>query len=133
MEQESLFHVTYKDALRDDVAAIGGAKKVGQRLFPGMDALAAGRALNDRLNDSRRERLPEEQERLIIREAKEVRGFSSALNYICDECGFERPKPVNPADKQAQLIREFNQSVKVLEQIAKQIPIQPIPSIQVVK
>ncbi len=77
------------------------------------------RALADKLNAGRRERLSDEQERLLIRLAREKRGFSATLAYLCDETGFERPKAIAPADKAAQLMRDFNLHVEQLGRIQR--------------
>lgn len=123
MDQAGLFYDSYLDALRDDVLALGGPKVVGKMLFPEKELEPARNALNDCLNSTRRERLSDEQERLIIRKAREARGFSAALYFLCDDAGFERPKAINPEDEKAKLMREFNEGVKRLGDIAQRLEI----------
>lgn len=114
MSQPDLFYESYLDALKDDVKALGGAKRVGGWFKPEKDAEAARNWLNDCLNSERRERLDGEQERLIIRRAKDERGFSAALYFICDDTGFERPKAKSPDDEKAEALRTLADTTQVL-------------------
>lgn len=107
MDQGALFFGSWEEALRDDVRAIGGPKMIGKLFYPEKDMEAAARALSDRLNSARRERLTDEQERLIIRMAGKTRGYSAALHFVCDDTQFERTKPLAPEDELAQLQRRF--------------------------
>ena len=123
MDSPALFYESYLEALRDDVMALGGPKVVGPWFWPETEKSveAARNALNDCLNAARRERLTDAQERLIMRRAREVRGFSAAIYYLCDEAGFERPKAINPEDEQAKLMRDFNRNVENLHKLAERI------------
>lgn len=121
MNSPELFYESWLDALRDDVRALGGAKAVGTVFWPEKSVDAAKNKLNDALNEDRRERLTDEQERYIIRSARERRGFSAALMYLCDETGFERPKERDPLDEAAQLQREFIESVRRHERIVEKL------------
>lgn len=116
-----LFYEGWYEGLRDDVRALGGTKAVGCLLFPEKDPLAARNKLNDALNAERRERLTQEQETMVIRLARERRGYSAALYWLCDEAGFERPAPRDPLDEAAELQREFIDSVKRQERIAARL------------
>jgi hypothetical protein len=107
MEGASLFYDSYLEALRDDVVALGGPKVVGKQLFPEKEVEAARNTLNDCLNIARRERLTDEQERLIMRRARDSRGFSAALYFLCDDTGFERPQPKEIEDELARMLREY--------------------------
>lgn len=121
MDQQALFFDSWEEALRDDVRALGGPKAVGKMLFPEKDVEAAGRALSDCLNAARRERLTDEQERLVIRMAGRARGYSAALHYLCDETQFERPRPLSPQDELAELQRRFIDSVAQQRAIGERI------------
>ncbi len=121
MNQADLFYESYFDALRDDVKALGGSKVVGPLFWPEKSVHVAANTLNDKLNPERRERLTEEQERLIMRRAGATRGFSAALAYICDETRFERSKPIEPQDEVAKLQREYIAAVKQLAAIAPKL------------
>jgi hypothetical protein len=121
MTSPELFYESWLEALRDDVRAIGGAKVVGAALWPEKSIDAAKNKLNDALNEERRERLTDEQERWIMRSAREKRGFSAALYHLCDDVGFERPKERDPLDEAAQLQREFISAVQTLKHIEERL------------
>jgi len=74
-----------------------------------------------RLNADRRERLSDEQERLIMRRAREARGFSAALYFICDDTGFERPRSRDPEDEKEKLQRQFIDAVNALQRLTPKI------------
>jgi hypothetical protein len=129
-----LFYESWEEALRDDVRALGGAKAVASLLWPEKsDPIAARNKLNDALNPERRDRLSHEQEMLIMRKAKEVRGWSAGIFYLCDEAGFDRPQPKDPQDEQAKRQREFINAVKVLERLAPQLMQQTTQPLQAVR
>lgn len=121
MTSPELFYESWLEALRDDVRSLGGSKVVGAVFWPEKSIDAAKNKLNDALNEERRERLTDEQERYIIRSAREKRGFSAALMHLCDETGFERPKERDPMDEAAQLQREFIDSVRRHERIVEKL------------
>lgn len=121
MEGARLFYDSYVDALRDDVNALGGPKDVGKWFWAEKSIEAARNMLNDCLNDNRRERLTDEQERLIMRKARAARGFSAALYFICDDTQFERPKALNPEDERAKRERELIDTVRRAEQLAAEL------------
>lgn len=120
-KQALLFYENYVSALKDDCMAIepsrAWAKVVGKKLFPEKDDDAAHRALLDKLNPNRADRLSDEQERMIIRLAREVRGFSAALAFLCDDTGFERPKALNPKDEALEIIAREERLLAELRQL----------------
>lgn len=120
MHQESLIIDDIYDGLRADVQSLGGYKKVGLMLWPEMSADRAGERLANCLNRTRPEKLDPEQVLLIVREARKVLAHST-LAFICAEAGYTRPEPVEPEDEAAQLMREFNESRKAMEEIAKRL------------
>lgn len=120
-DQPALFYDSFLEALRDDVNACGGPKTVGEWFWPDKSVEARRNAVNDRLNEERRDRFTSEQEQLIKRRAREARGFSAALCFECDDAGFERPRPLNPADEAAELQRMFIESVRHQERIAERL------------
>lgn len=121
MNQPELFYESYLEALRDDVRVIGGAKAVGLTFHPQKEPEAARNWVNDRLSLGRRERFEDDQERYIMRKAREARGFSAALCYLCDDTGFDRPIAKNPVDVIAKRQQEFIDAVKSVQQIGKDL------------
>jgi hypothetical protein len=130
-QQRALFYDTYRAALREDCKAIADmsaawSKIVGAMLWPGKDPIEAGRALLDRTNPERKDRLAEEEERLIMRLAVARRGFSAAHDYISDEIGMERAKPKDRRDEALELqargerlLAEFQQTVQRFERLVR--------------
>jgi hypothetical protein len=120
MNQESLFHEDIWQALRDCVSALGGSKKVGVILRPELDAQTAGRWLLDCLNPERNDKLCLEQFLLILREARKV-GCHAGMTFVTRDAGYSDPQPIEPEDARAALQREFNESVKRLENMAQRM------------
>jgi len=105
MHQDSLFHEDIFDAVKTDVMAIGGAKKVGAMLWPEKSADKAGEHLSNCLNRLRAEKLDIEQVMFIARQAREV-GSHATMTFFASDCGFSVPQPVDPADERAELQRQ---------------------------
>lgn len=116
-----LFYESWEEALKDDIKALGGTKAVAKLLWPDLEADIGRNRLNDRLNPERRERLSDSQERMIMRDAREKRGFSAAMCFLTDDTGFERPKPKEPMDEFTELQRQFIASVKLQSKLADRI------------
>ena len=116
MTQAALFHETLYDALKEVVASAGGAKKVGEKLWPEKSADAAGRQLLDCLNDDRTAKLSPEQVLFIIRLGREV-DCHSVMNYLARESGYADPTPIEPEDEKARLRREYIEAVKHMSKI----------------
>lgn len=128
-----LFYESWEEAMKEDIKAMGGTKVVGKLLWPDLDVDIARNRLNDRLNPERRERLSDSQERMIMRGAREAKGFSAAMYFLADETGFERPKSREPEDEIAELQREFITAVKKSQLIAERFERLTQPAIKVAK
>ena len=126
MHQESLIIEDIYDGLRADIQAIGGSKRVGVLLWPEMAADKAGERLLNCLNRTRPEKLDPEQVLLVIREARKVLSRAT-ITFICDDASYTKPEPLEPETEAAQLMREFNESKKALESIAKRLERLSIP------
>lgn len=116
MRQNELFHEDIYEALRTDILALGGTKKVGLLLWP-EKKLKAGDHLNNCLNSTRNEKLDAEQILLIKSEAKKAGSFATVF-FECDEIGMTRPSPIEPEDQKAALQREFISTVEGLNTLA---------------
>lgn len=110
--QQPLFIESIEDALTMAVKAMGGSKKVGSLLWPALLADAAGTKLSDCLNPNRREKLELTEAMWILREARKV-NFHSAMDFVCDDAGYEKPKPINPESERDILMREFIDAQKL--------------------
>lgn len=118
--QPSLFCESLADALREAVRACGGSKVVGCKLWPEKAPEAAGRLLQDCMNDNRAERLSPEQVLLLVRMARE-RGCHAVMTYLARECGYADPVPVEPEDERAALQRQFVEASRAIAVIAERI------------
>jgi hypothetical protein len=120
MHQEKLFFEDQEEALRDTIRALGGAKVVGHQLKPHMKPDAAGRWLNDTLNDARPEVLCHKQFLLIAQMGRHA-GVHNVATQFSRECGYADPIPVDPDDEAAQLQKDFIRSVDAQKRILKQM------------
>ena len=92
-------------------------KQVAAYLFPHLKAESQYARLKNCLNPAHDERLSFGQ---IVAMCKFC-GRQDALYFLCDELNHERPKAISPADKQAELMREFNRHVDKLERIQQEL------------
>lgn len=113
MEQQTLFHEDINDALRSAVKACGGTKAVAVRLWPEKTVGDAQSYLNDCLNSARAAKLGQEQVMLLLKWAKRA-GYHDAIKYICAECEYTAPEPIDPEDEKARLQREVLEAVNDL-------------------
>lgn len=120
MEQQDLIHEDWRDALRHAVKALGGMDAVGVELWPGKSRKAAGAWLSDCLNAERPAKLDLEELVQILRMAR-AKGLHLALHFLCDELGYGRPAPVEPADQQAELARQLQAALDRAETIAQHL------------
>lgn len=116
----SLFHDTLAEALRECVAACGGNKVVGARLWPEKNPTDAGRHLADCLNDGKRDKLSPEQVLLLLRLARE-KGCHAGMTFIARDLGYSDPQPIEPEDERAMLQREFIESTRAMAKLAQRI------------
>jgi hypothetical protein len=120
MEQPPLFVDTSDDAVRDTVRALGGCKKVGPLLWPTKDPGRAEKDLDDCLNPNNRRKL-EFDEILFIGELGRVKGIHLIAGFVNFRLGYAPPVPVDPADQQAELMRQFNERADGLVALGQQI------------
>jgi hypothetical protein len=120
VDQQALFYEDIYEALRTDIMALGGSKKVAHMLWPEKTVDKAAELLSNCLNRDRAEKLSLEQALLIKRAAKEVGSY--AAHYLeCDDIGFTRGHPIEPEDEAAKLQREFIEAAKRMEQMTARI------------
>lgn len=120
MEQENLFFDGPADALRHLVRTLGGPKKVGHTLRPGKSPDDAGRWLSNALDGDRRETLHLDDVIHLLQLGRAA-NCHVAMEEIARVTGYADPRPVEPEDEAAALMREFNESRKAMEQIAKRL------------
>lgn len=111
-----MIYDTFEEAMQDLVLALGGFKKVGPTLWPEKTIEEATQQLRHCLNRGRREKLNSDQIFLLLRMGKAV-NFHGAKHYIDRATEYEATPPVNPADKQDELRREFIAHVQRSERL----------------
>lgn len=109
-----------EDSLKSVIRACGGAKAVGHKLRPELDADAAGRWLLTAINPTCKDKLSLEQLLLILRMGHDA-GCHAGMDFITRDCGYAEATPITPEDEQDELTREFNAGVKLLSDLATRI------------
>lgn len=120
MNQQPLFHEDIFEALKTDVQAIGGSKKVGHMLWPVKSPEKAAEHLNNCLSVIRSEKLDGEQILFIKREAKKVGSFATIF-FECEDVGMTKPAPIEPQDERAALQTKFIEATKHLDTLYKRL------------
>jgi len=120
MNQAELFHEDAYDALRTDIAFLGGNKTVGAMLWPKMSPDKAGEKLASCLNRGRPEKLDYEEVLFIQREAARV-GSLASLTFSADFTSIHRPVVIQPEDERAKLQKDYIAAVQTISQIAKRL------------
>lgn len=115
-----LFHETFSDALREVLAACGGAKPVAARLWPEKTPDAAHRLLLDCLNETRQERLDPDRLRMVLRLGRDA-GCHAAVNWLLRDVGYADAQPVEPVDEMAALMRDYITTAKAMQATAERI------------
>ena len=117
---DSSFYEDELDAARDAVKHLGGAKKVGEMLWPDKPPEAAARHLHDCLNANRAERLSPSQLVLLMRRARAV-GFHGLAAYVLCEAGYAPPVPMGPDTEATVLARQLESIVSDVSRIARRL------------
>lgn len=118
--QLQLVHEDVNELARSLVAALGGTKVVGPRLFPQKPTENAARYLADCLNPNRDHDMGMECFLTLLRWAR-ADGVHFGMHWIADELGYARPTPIEPEDARAALQRQFLAGVEDLKQLAKRL------------
>lgn len=118
--QQALFHEDINSALQGLVAALGGAKSVGSRLYPDLPTDGAARRLLDAINPDRAQQLSQTQFVTLLRWGKEA-GHHGVMEYIADDVGYTRPSPRSPEEERADLQRQVIEMGAKLELIARRL------------
>lgn len=118
--QQALFHEDINAALSGLVAALGGAKVVGSKLYPDLPMDGAARRLLDAVNPDRAQQLSQTQFLTLLRWGREA-GYHQLMEYLADEAGYTRPSPLSLEDEQAELRRQVIEMGQRLELIARRL------------
>lgn len=101
------------DALVGCVKACGGSKIVGAQLWPEKMVDAAQRHLLSCLDEHKAERLTPDHLLMLLRMAR-AKGCHDGIEYIASSLGYAQPVPIEPADEQAELQRQFIEAQKAM-------------------
>jgi hypothetical protein len=118
--ESKLFYDDDLDALKATVQALGGYKQIGPKLWPDQPPDAASRRLADCCNPGRADRLKPSQLLLIMRLGREANVHTLA-EYFMAEAGYDRPRPVAPADEAASLMRKLEDSLGMAAQLTQRL------------
>lgn len=118
--QLNLVHEDIFEALKSLVAAMGGAKKVGPRLYPQKTESAARQQLHDCLNTDRDHELGVQRLFTLLKWGREA-GAHIALYWLCDELGYTRPQPIEPEDQAAEILRRVDVAKEELRTCLQQL------------
>lgn len=119
--QLQLVHEDVHELVRSLVAALGGAKVVGPRLFPSKPPEAAARYLLDCINPNReRHDLGPEEFLALLKWAREA-GVHFGIAWLCDELGYTRPQPIEPEDQAAEILRRVDVAKEELRTCLQQL------------
>jgi hypothetical protein len=118
--QAPLFYESIEDAIRELVRALGGAKTVGQLLWPGKSMQDAQTRLLNCLDHNRPEKLGPEDLLVLLRKGRDA-SCHVLMEYMNDACGYAKPAPLDPADEQAALVRIIQESSATLKQASERL------------
>ncbi|MGH8258107.1 MAG: hypothetical protein ACREUG_00280 [Steroidobacteraceae bacterium] len=113
-------HEDVGELVRSLVAALGGAKVVGPRLFPQKSAGAAARYLLDCLNPNRDHDIGVEGFITLLKWGREA-AIHFAMHWIADELHYSRPQTIEPEDQAAEILRRVDQARGELTTLLKQL------------
>lgn len=119
-EQIPMFVEDLNDAIRDTIKALGGYKQVGYEMRPELGVEAAGRWLSDCCNPDRRDKLSPEQVAFLRRRARQ-HGVHILATFEAKDAGYAPPKPIEPEDERAELLRTFNLRAAEMMTLTRQL------------
>lgn len=111
-QREMPFYEGPEDALRSAIAALGGAKAVGQMLHPTKSMEDARTLVLNCINPERKEKFDYSQIIFIFREAKR-RGHTSGFDWFSNQCEFES-RPITENEQKDRMLAVVEQSTKTL-------------------
>jgi len=117
-EQIPMFVEDLNDAIRDTIKALGGYKRVGSEMRPDLGVEGAGRWLSDCCNPDRRDKLSPEQVAWLRRRARQ-QGVHILAAFEAKDAGYAPPKPIEPEDERAELMREFTRRAAEMANLTK--------------
>jgi len=96
--QEQLFYEDVYEAMKAVVAYLGGAQKVGPKMWPKKSDRQAWKDLLDCLNRNNDRKLDPEEIIMLFRMGRDA-GFHSAWHWVNGEAGYHKPSPTSPTEE----------------------------------
>lgn len=124
MSTDRLFCETIEEAIDEVLKASGGRKKVAVDLWPSLGVREAHNRMDACLNPERREKFDPTEIVWIARLGRQV-GCHSLMRYLCHECSYAEPTPLEPEDERARLQREYIDAVNRLAKLQADISRSP--------
>ena len=124
MDQAQMYFDTdyFEEVISDAVAALGGRKKVGSRLWGSTKTVAdASRYLSHCLDPERPEKLHMSEMLKIMQWAREECDFHGPMQYLSTFLNYEAPVPKDPENENMRLMREFVEMGKRMEHLGERI------------
>lgn len=118
--QGNLFPEDFLDALRDTAKAYGSIEAAAVELFPNKTRAAARSWLSDCLNPDRPAKLCPEETLRLMQLGREA-GCHSAMYYLADIAGYERPQVATPKSPKQQLLEKQAEHMKAAAKLQEQI------------
>jgi hypothetical protein len=116
MNTEQLFYASILDAVNVVVLALGGPKKVGERLWPALKS--SGQRVTDCLNPNRDEKFSLDELVKIARWGRDI-GCHAIAPHFNAEAGYTPPVPLAPADEKAELDRKIIETVGTMRHLVE--------------
>ena len=108
----------FEEALSAALARLGERKAVATDLWPLKTLRDAHNRLDACLNPEKADKFATEEIIYLLRRLREV-DCHAAINWLCETCGYEAPKPQVAADEKSKLMREYIDAVKLQALIAE--------------
>ncbi len=119
MNQVALFHDSIYDAYSADIAASGGFKAVGSKLWPTLSPDDAAKKLRKCVDKDDAQKLSEE-ERMRVKELARDAGSFAVVTYEGQHLGY-RVEWLSPQDEADELRREVRDYLKAVNQRLERI------------
>lgn len=132
MQGDFPFYESPEDALRAAIQALGGAKVIGNLIWPDKSVETAANRLLDCTNSARAEKLEITQVMFILRKARDA-GFHAPFLWLSNQLGYES-RPVSQDEEEDRITHVIEMSAKTLAQsIEKLERLRQQPQIRVAK
>lgn len=128
MPSEKLFYDGINDALRTVIAALGGNKVIGCKLWPEKSPDAAARQLADCLNDHKPEKLAPDQIVLLLRWGHAA-GCHAGMQFLAQEAGYD-VRPITPEDQRDRLADAVLEATRTLEHAVRLANTMPVRAVK---